>query len=97
MTISVTELLPPQIEYTSVLGVIERSILATDLATHFRAASDISALANEAEAAGLAILNGLGGRRHRLQSLLMTAADLGAATKPWKVNRLKRNKDVTSR
>ncbi len=71
-----------QEEYTSTLSVIERCILATDLAQHFKHAGEVSALASAPSSLDLAH-----NARHRalVQSTLMTAADLGAITKPWHV------------
>jgi len=68
-------------DYAAVLSVIERSILATDLAVHFRHLPKIKALAAKGRG-WKSSLDDL----HTLQSLLMTAADLGAATKPWEVH-----------
>ena len=67
-------------EYARVLGVIEHAILATDLAVHFCHLGRLKRLAG-AGAAGLdwdseESIN-------TLSAALMTAADLGASTKPW--------------
>jgi hypothetical protein len=73
-----------QNEYTSVISVIERSILATDLAHHFKMASGIRALANSASARSNALdLTVDSEQRQLIQCALMTGADLGAVTKPW--------------
>lgn len=62
--------------------VIERSILATDLAQHFRHASEIHALASAPGGASMDDCE----QRATLQHLMMTAADLGAITKPWELH-----------
>ncbi len=65
-----------QDDYAPVLSVIERCILATDLAQHFRHLPDITDLAarcrRDRKQANLACDKD----RHTLQALLMTAADL---------------------
>lgn len=71
-----------QEEYTATLTVIESSILATDLALHFRQAPSLRALAANVNS-NLKDAN----NRTLLQNGLMTAADLGAVTKPWPVHR----------
>ena len=69
--------------------MIERSILATDLALHFRDAPALSKLAtNVNQCPGkleILIEKDLQGK-HLMQAGMMTAADLGNATKPWEVH-----------
>jgi len=71
-------------EYSSVLSVIEEAILATDLSLHFAHLGRLKKLASE----------GPGGvdwankeKVSVVTAALMTAADLGATTKPWKIQR----------
>ena len=61
--------------------MIERSILATDLAIHFREAKNIRSLADMASSNNLDL--GDESARRTLQTAMMTAADLGAVSKPW--------------
>ena len=68
-------------EYSTALSVIERCILATDLAHHFRHAKQIHEMAANADASNLKP-----GEKDLLQCLLMTGSDLGAVSKPWKVH-----------
>jgi len=77
-------------EYAEALAVIERSILATDLALHFRDAQALSKLAtsisqcpNKLDAL---ITEENSQSKHLMQAGMMTAADLGNATKPWEVH-----------
>ena len=74
-----------QDEYAEALAVIERSILATDLALHFRDAQALSKLAtsisqcpNKLDAL---ITEENSQSKHLMQAGMMTAADLGNATK----------------
>lgn len=69
--------------------MIERSILATDLALHFKEAPALSALAqlvNQSDEALANMSKSEASKKHLLQAGMMTAADLGAATKPWQVH-----------
>lgn len=68
-------------EYSAILSLLERCILATDLAIHFRKAQAIRALANEQQLDWSNV-----DHKSLLQSAMMTAADLAAITKPWKVH-----------
>ena len=65
-------------QYSQVLSVIEHSILATDLALHF---SNLPRLNKLAETGGIDWTNTE--KVNVLTASLMTAADLGATTKPW--------------
>ncbi len=67
------------------MSVIERSILATDLAQHFKILPDISDLAGRCRSTLKQADLGSPRDRFTLQALMMTGADLGAVTKPWKV------------
>ncbi len=68
--------------------MIERSILATDLAHHFRSASKIRSLANRQHHADLPsdLVSADTEDRRLLQCALMTGADLAAVTKPWELH-----------
>merc|ERR1719499_657054 len=67
-------------EYSHVLAVIEHAILATDLAVHFSHLARLNRLA----APGPGQLNlGDDENVNIVTAALMTAADLGATTKPW--------------
>ena len=63
--------------------------MATDLALHFRDAAALSKLAFNAhgELGGIASVLQSPQQRELLQAGMMTAADLGNATKPWEVHR----------
>lgn len=77
-----------QEEYADTLAVIERSILATDLALHFKDAPALSAMAAEVHRSPDPLSQRLNAHaKHLLQAAMMTTADLGAATKPWEVHR----------
>ncbi len=71
------------------MAVIERSILATDLALHFRDAPALSALASAVQSQDhlKMLLAEKSENKALLQSGLMTAADLGAVTKPWNIHK----------
>jgi len=71
-------------EYTMVLAVIEEAILATDLSLHFAHLGRLKNLSNEGPE-GLDWTNKE--KRSTAMAALMTAADLGATTKPWTVQR----------
>ena len=82
-----------QDQYTTTLTVIESCILATDLSLHFRHLPEMSKLANSLVDVGAVddVISGVGVQsshnRFILESAMMTAADLGAVTKPWPVHR----------
>ena len=69
--------------------MIERSILATDLALHFRDAPALATLSTNINQCPGKLENlierNLQGK-HLMQAGMMTAADLGNATKPWEVH-----------
>jgi len=73
-------------DYKSVISVIERSILATDLAHHFKISSKIRALAQSGPSAANLVSADSDDRRV-LQASLMTGCDLAAVTKPWSVHK----------
>ena len=74
-----------QDEYAEALAVIERSILATDLALHFRDAQALSKLATSISQCpkklDALITEENSQSKHLMQAGMMTAADLGNATK----------------
>ena len=68
--------------------MIESCILATDLEQHFRHREEIAEYAlNNTLSPKSQIKVSLYQEQFLLQSALMTAADLGAVTKPWTVHR----------
>ena len=70
--------------------MIERSILATDLALHFKDAPAVSAMATDVHQLPDLLAQRVSGNlqdKQLLQAAMMTTADLGAATKPWEVHR----------
>ena len=75
-----------QADYKSVISVIERSILATDLAHHFKISSKIRALAQSGPSAANLVSADSEDRRI-LQAALITGCDLAAVTKPWTVHK----------
>ena len=82
------------LQYADVISIIEEAILATDLSLHFKHLSRLISLSEEGPA-------GLDwddeGKVSTLMSALMTAADLGASTKPWSYQKkVSRDTDVHS-
>ena len=76
------------------MAVIERSILATDLALHFRDAPALTSLASKVRQSPEQLYKLLEeDTKHRqlLQAGIMTSSDLAAATKPWEVQFVKYN------
>jgi len=71
-------------EYSATLAVVEEAILATDLSLHFKHLGDLKALAAKGPE-GLNWNNP--GVSRTAKAALMTAADLGATTKPWAAQR----------
>ena len=74
------------------MAVIERSILATDLALHFRDAPALTSLASKVRQSPEQLYKLLEeDTKHRqlLQAGIMTSSDLAAATKPWEVQFVK--------
>jgi len=72
------------VEYADTLNVIEEAILATDLALHFKHLGNLKMVANRGP-------KGINwedpGDIKTIRAALMTGADLGASTKPWKVQK----------
>jgi len=72
------------VEYSETLNVIEEAILATDLALHFKHLASLKMVAKK----GPTGINWNEARDVKIiRSALMTGADLGASTKPWKVQK----------
>lgn len=74
----------PQDEFKRVIRVLEDAILATDLAVYFRRRAETFSLISSGH------LQWDGGEeRHRslLRGAMMTACDLAAITKPWKIQK----------
>ena len=71
------------------LQVIESCILATDLEQHFRHRDEITEYADMNSSLCVKSQKKITVQKEQflLQSALMTAADLGAVTKPWSVHR----------
>ena len=67
-------------EYSRLLGVVEHSILATDLAVHF---SHLARLRRLAGGGAGGVDWGCAEHVNTITAALMTASDLGASTKPW--------------
>ncbi|XP_076322626.1 dual 3',5'-cyclic-AMP and -GMP phosphodiesterase 11A-like [Tachypleus tridentatus] len=67
-------------EYSRVMNILKNSILATDLSTYFQLRSRFFTLVDNVEYRWEE-------EEHRevLKSMLMTACDLGACTKPWPI------------
>ena len=77
-----------QDEYSQALQVIESCILATDLEQHFRHRDRITKFASSCSLSPKSQeQSSIQEEQFLLQSALMTAADLGAVTKPWSVHR----------
>jgi len=71
-------------EYSTVLGVVEEAILATDLSLHFQHLGRLLQLAKE----GTTGLDWSSPPKVSVvMAALMTASDLGATTKPWNYQR----------
>ncbi|XP_050695412.1 dual 3',5'-cyclic-AMP and -GMP phosphodiesterase 11A-like isoform X2 [Eriocheir sinensis] len=67
-------------QYSRVMNVLKASILATDLTVYFQVRTQFFSLVNEGQF-------DMTNRSHRdlLRSLLMTACDIAASTKPWDI------------
>ncbi|XP_071526785.1 dual 3',5'-cyclic-AMP and -GMP phosphodiesterase 11A-like [Panulirus ornatus] len=67
-------------QYSRVMNILKVSILATDLTVYFQLRSQFFPLVDEGQF-------DVGVREHRdlLRSLLMTACDIAASTKPWDI------------
>ncbi|KAL8587788.1 hypothetical protein ACOMHN_021006 [Nucella lapillus] len=71
-----------QCDYESVIGVLESAILATDLALYFRYRGHFFEMTKDSEVDWADDSN-----RDLLRSMMMTASDVAAITKPWEVQK----------
>ncbi|XP_071004601.1 dual 3',5'-cyclic-AMP and -GMP phosphodiesterase 11A [Oncorhynchus clarkii lewisi] len=69
-------------EYGDLMQLLKQSILATDLTLYFENRSTFFELVNKGEYNW-----NVKGHRDMCRSMLMTACDLGAVTKPWEISR----------
>ncbi|XP_033876496.1 dual 3',5'-cyclic-AMP and -GMP phosphodiesterase 11A [Acipenser ruthenus] len=69
-------------EYSDLMQLLKQSILATDLTLYFEKRSEFFELVDKGEY-NWNIKN----HREMFRSMLMTACDLGAVTKPWEISR----------
>ncbi|OCT61168.1 dual 3',5'-cyclic-AMP and -GMP phosphodiesterase 11A [Xenopus laevis] len=69
-------------EYSDLMQLLKQSILATDITLHFERRNEFFELVNKGD-------YNWNVKNHRVifRSMLMTACDLGAATKPWEISR----------
>ncbi|OCT63627.1 hypothetical protein XELAEV_18044725mg [Xenopus laevis] len=69
-------------EYSDLMQLLKQSILATDITFHFERRNEFFELVNKGD-------YNWNVKSHRVifRSMLMTACDLGAATKPWEISR----------
>ncbi|XP_067890679.1 dual 3',5'-cyclic-AMP and -GMP phosphodiesterase 11A [Heterodontus francisci] len=68
--------------YSDIMQLLKQSILATDLTLYFERRMKFFALVNSGEYNW-----NVKDQREMLRSMLMTACDLGAVTKPWEISR----------
>ncbi|XP_076324663.1 dual 3',5'-cyclic-AMP and -GMP phosphodiesterase 11A-like isoform X1 [Tachypleus tridentatus] len=69
-------------DYSRVMKILKQAILATDLSTYFQLRGKFFSLVDNAEYNW-----DVEDQREALRSLLMTACDLGASTKPWHIQK----------
>ncbi|KAM3916134.1 dual 3',5'-cyclic-AMP and -GMP phosphodiesterase 11A [Leptodactylus fuscus] len=69
-------------QYSDLMQLLKQSILATDITLHFERRNEFFELVSKGE-------YNWNVKNHRVifRSMLMTACDLGAATKPWEISR----------
>ncbi|XP_040296693.1 dual 3',5'-cyclic-AMP and -GMP phosphodiesterase 11A [Bufo bufo] len=69
-------------QYSDLMQLLKQSILATDITLHFERRNEFFELVSKGE-------YNWNVKDHRIifRSMLMTACDLGAATKPWEISR----------
>ncbi|KAG8432489.1 hypothetical protein GDO86_016944 [Hymenochirus boettgeri] len=69
-------------EYSDLMQLLKQSILATDITLHFERRNEFFELVSKGD-------YNWNVKSHRItfRSMLMTACDLGAATKPWEISR----------
>nr|XP_056717172.1 dual 3',5'-cyclic-AMP and -GMP phosphodiesterase 11A [Euleptes europaea] len=69
-------------DYSDLMQLLKKSILATDLTLYFEKRSEFFELVSKGDYNW-----SVNGQREIFRSMLMTACDLGAATKPWEISR----------
>ncbi|XP_015277927.1 PREDICTED: dual 3',5'-cyclic-AMP and -GMP phosphodiesterase 11A [Gekko japonicus] len=69
-------------DYSDLMQLLKKSILATDLTLYFEKRSEFFELVGKGDYNW-----SVNGQREIFRSMLMTACDLGAATKPWEISR----------
>ncbi|XP_075465102.1 dual 3',5'-cyclic-AMP and -GMP phosphodiesterase 11A [Ascaphus truei] len=69
-------------QYSDIMQLLKQSILATDITLHFERRNEFFELVSKGD-------YNWNVKNHRIifRSMLMTACDLGAATKPWEISR----------
>ncbi|XP_062825220.1 dual 3',5'-cyclic-AMP and -GMP phosphodiesterase 11A [Anolis carolinensis] len=69
-------------DYSDLMQLLKKSILATDLTLYFEKRAEFFELVNKGDYNW-----NIKSQREIFRSMLMTACDLGAATKPWEISR----------
>ncbi|KAM6967490.1 dual 3',5'-cyclic-AMP and -GMP phosphodiesterase 11A [Aplochiton taeniatus] len=69
-------------EYSSMMQLLKQAILSTDLTLHFQRRNEFFTCVHSEE---FSWTND--GQRELLRSMLMTASDLGAVTRPWEISK----------
>ncbi|XP_053265941.1 dual 3',5'-cyclic-AMP and -GMP phosphodiesterase 11A isoform X1 [Podarcis raffonei] len=69
-------------DYSDLMQLLKKSILATDLTLYFERRTEFFELVNKGDYNW-----NVKSQREIFRSMLMTACDLGAATKPWEISR----------
>ncbi|XP_060113004.1 dual 3',5'-cyclic-AMP and -GMP phosphodiesterase 11A [Heteronotia binoei] len=69
-------------DYSDLMQLLKKSILATDLTLYFEKRTEFFELVSKGDYNW-----SVNGQREIFRSMLMTACDLGAATKPWEISR----------
>ncbi|XP_044283000.1 dual 3',5'-cyclic-AMP and -GMP phosphodiesterase 11A [Varanus komodoensis] len=69
-------------DYSDLMQLLKKSILATDLTLYFEKRNEFFELVNKGDYNWT-----VKSQREIFRSMLMTACDLGAATKPWEISR----------
>ncbi|XP_042301080.1 dual 3',5'-cyclic-AMP and -GMP phosphodiesterase 11A isoform X2 [Sceloporus undulatus] len=69
-------------DYSDLMQLLKKSILATDLTLYFEKRTEFFELVNKGDYNW-----NIKSQREIFRSMLMTACDLGAATKPWEISR----------
>ncbi|XP_054826097.1 dual 3',5'-cyclic-AMP and -GMP phosphodiesterase 11A [Eublepharis macularius] len=69
-------------DYSDLMQLLKKSILATDLTLYFEKRTEFFELVSKGDYNW-----NVNGQREIFRSMLMTACDLGAATKPWEISK----------